>query len=94
MNIEQKMAYIRRALELGASIDVKWYTIESEEKARELIADLEKDTVPFKQKESEKTNWFAAYDYENAINTTIFFDKEYLEEDVDLSGMEEGEEIA
>jgi hypothetical protein len=92
MNIEQKMEYIRRALELGASIDVKWYTIEGEEKARELIANL--DTVPFEQKEVEKTNWFAAYDYKNAINTTIFFDKEYLEEDVDLSGMEEGEEIA
>jgi hypothetical protein len=94
MNIEQKMEYIRRALELGAHVDVKWYNIEDEDKARDLIADLEKDTVPFEQKESEKVNWFAAYDYENAINTTIFFDKEYLEEDVDLSGMEEGEEIA
>jgi hypothetical protein len=92
MNIEQKMEYIRKALELGASIDVKWYTIKGEEKAKELIANL--DTVPFEQKESEKVNWFAAYDYENAINTTIFFDKDYLEEDVDLSGMKESEEIA
>jgi hypothetical protein len=94
MNIEQKMEYIRRALELGATVDVKWYFLEDEDKARELIANFEKETIPFEQKESEKINWFQAYDYKNNINTTVFFEKEYLEEDVDLSGMEESEEIA
>jgi hypothetical protein len=58
MNIEQKMEYIRRALELGATVDVKWYFLEDEDKARELIANLKKKRFHLSKRKVKKLTGF------------------------------------
>jgi DNA polymerase/3'-5' exonuclease PolX len=96
MNIEQKMAYIRRALELGADIDVKFHCTNEKEKAEKVAAELsEMLGIQSEQLSSDdkETHWFKIRNWENRLDTVVFYN-EYLVEDVDLNGMESEEHVS
>jgi hypothetical protein len=89
MNIEQKMAYIRRALELGAYIDVKFHCINEKEGAEKVASELSEmlgvQSEQFSSDDKE-THWFKIRNWKNHLDTVVFYN-EYLVEDVDLDGM-------
>jgi hypothetical protein len=103
MNIEQKMAYLRKALEMGADIEVDFHNFRTQEAAENAISTLN-EVVPqefVKRASKEKTDslrWFKATDYEESkpfrfqrFYTVFYFEEkdEYLQEDVVLDGGEE-----
>jgi hypothetical protein len=89
MNIEQKMEYIRRALELGANVELNFHNLKKEEEAQQAVSELTSMAdVPYSKHENDGTKWFKIRNYADRIYTTVFYDEEYLKEDVDLSGSE------
>lgn len=92
LTIDQQMAYIRKALEMGADVDVRFHNINDETEAIKVAYSFSKlSNVPFKEVSGGSFNWFKV---DGPIPTTVFFNKEYMEEDIDLSGMESGDRIA
>ena len=92
LNIDEQMAYIRKALEKGASVNISFHNIEDEGEALKTAYTFSKMVkAPFQEVNTGVFNWFKI---EGPIQTSIFFNKEYMEEDVDLSGMESGDRIA
>jgi hypothetical protein len=86
LTVEQKMEYLRKALEMGASIDIRFHHVEEETEALEIANSFSKlAEVPFTEEHSGVFNWFKI---NGPIPTAVFFDKSYMEEDVDLGGME------
>ena len=87
LTLEQKMAYIRKALEMGAKININFHCIDSQEDAEKVAATFSQSlNVPFKEVNAGVFNWYKIDDRQ--LETAVFFNKEYMEEDVDLSGME------
>lgn len=93
MNIEQKMVLIRRALELGACVDLNLHNCKEESEAKQVAEELSQlTTIPHKAQSHGGTQWFKIDDRDNHIGVVIFYDDDegnFMEEDVDLSGMEE-----
>ncbi|MGF6951916.1 3-methyladenine DNA glycosylase AlkD [Neobacillus sp. B4I6] len=88
MTIEQKLAYIKRALELGGDVDVKFHNIRDKKAAEQVAVELsEISNRPYEQKSSNSTNWYKIQNEDYIFETYIFFDGEFLQEDVDLSGV-------
>jgi hypothetical protein len=93
MSMEQKLAYVQKAIELGADVDLKFHDIHDEKEAEKVAAELSKIVqIPFQEKSNNGTHWYKIKNDDYSLETTIFFD-EFLEEDVILDGMG-GEEIA
>jgi hypothetical protein len=89
MNIEQKLAYVRRALELGANVELIFHNIK-EEAAEQVAVELSQLTnLPYQSKANGATRWFKIDNYNQGFEATVFYDDEYLEEDIDLTGGEE-----
>jgi hypothetical protein len=92
MTIEEKLAYLKKVIEMGADIQVSFHDIreknEAVKAAEELSAMMNQ---PFHYKSHRGSDWLKIYNRENGLETSIYYDSEYLEEDVDLAG---GEEIA
>jgi hypothetical protein len=97
MNIEQKLAFIQKALELGADIDVSFHNIKDKKQAKEIAVDLSKEFgLRHKNESHNGTNWYklrTTVEYDYSLAASIFYD-EYLQEDVDLSGMKESNQTA
>lgn len=92
MNMEQKLAYLQKALEMGARIEVKFHFVQGEQKAKEMAATFsEMSGIPAKSSYSNGAFWYNVDDYKNQLETTVFYKPIFMEEDVDLSG---GDEIA
>lgn len=85
MNIDEQMSYIRKALESGATVDIRFHNIDEEAEALKIAHSFSKlSHVPFKEVNSGIFSWFKI---DGPLETTVFFSKgEYMEEDVDLSG--------
>lgn len=95
MTIEEKLAYLQKAIEMGADIQVSFHDLRKKEeavKAAEELSEMMKQ--PFEYKSYKGSDWLKIYNPESAIDTTFFYEEEYLQEDVVLDGMKEGEEIA
>jgi hypothetical protein len=94
MNIEQKMEYIRRALELGANVDISFHNVSTKKEAKRIAVELSNMAgLKHKQTTHDGTHWYKIRNDDYTFGTSVFYD-EFLEEDVDLSGMKEGENIA
>jgi hypothetical protein len=89
MNIEQKLAFIKKALELGADINVNFHNSRDKKEAKETAVELCKE-FGFKHRHlsHNNTNWYKLKTEDYSLEASIFFD-EFMEEDVDLSGMKE-----
>ncbi|MCM3567882.1 hypothetical protein [Neobacillus mesonae] len=72
MNIEDKLAYIRKALELGAKVGINFYFIENKEKAAEIMVELQ-PAVQVEYDSNDGTHWCYADDYDNQLETTVFY---------------------
>jgi hypothetical protein len=98
MSIEEKLVYIRQAIELGADVSLSFHDCRDKEEAEKLASKLsELIHIPVVHKASSDSSlrWLKIdYNY-SEIATTIFYDEKetHLEEDVILDGMKE-EEIA
>lgn len=87
MNMQEKLAYIQKAIEMGADIDIFFHRIEGEEEAIKVAAKfsmLSKKTYEYKT--NDGTDWLKIYPGEDEISTTIFYEKEYMEEDINFDG--------
>jgi hypothetical protein len=94
MNIEQKMEYIRRALELGANVYLNFHNFNEKSEAEKTAVELSRLAgVTHQQKSNNGTHWYKIQNDDYSLESSIFYDK-YLEEDVVLDGMKEGENIA
>lgn len=81
MNIEQKMACIRRALEMGARVSINIHHISEKEKAEEVIKMLSDMThIPYEMLSNNGAQWFQTRDYQNGISAAVFFKVEEEEE--------------
>jgi hypothetical protein len=90
MSIEEKLAYIRRALELGADIDLNFHCFKEKKQAKQVAVELSKlGNMKHKQTSHNGTDWYKIKSEDYSLSTSIFFDTDYLEEDVILDGMEE-----
>ncbi|MDP4106955.1 MAG: hypothetical protein Q8935_18620 [Bacillota bacterium] len=84
LSIEQKMEYLRKALEMGARFDIYFHGIENKEAAEKIANEL-KTVVDFQFEDGKADiNNYIATDY-GQISTSIFF-QNYMEEDVQLDG--------
>jgi hypothetical protein len=97
--MEQQLAYIKKCLELGANIEIMFHNFKKdEEEAKKVAMELSKIIdLPVKELSSGNTSWLQTekYLYENEnsfvydrkIETTIFYENSYLDEDVNLDGV-------
>lgn len=94
MTIDEKIAYIRQALEMGADISLSFHDCRDKEEAEKVAATLsEAIKLPVKYNESKDSNlrWLKIrYNY-SEMETVIFYDEKetYLEEDVQFGGVED-----
>jgi hypothetical protein len=88
LSIEQKMEYLRKALEMGARFDIYFHGVENKETAEKIANEL-KNVVDFQFEDNTngEISWLTT-DYFK-ISTSIFY-QNYMEEDVDLSGSSKG----
>jgi hypothetical protein len=90
MNIEEKLAFVRKALEMGANVELVFHNVKEEEVAEQVAAELSQLTnLPYQSKANGSTRWFKIDNYDQGVEATVFYDDEYLEEDIDFTGGEE-----
>lgn len=75
MTIDEKLAYLRKALEMGAFVEVKFHRLENEKATKEIITELQPLTLPFEYWDNQGTHWYQANDRDNKLDTVIFFKK-------------------
>ena len=74
MSIDEKLTIVRKALEMGAYVEVKFHGLESEEEALNITADL-KELVkePFEKEAVNGSCWFQSNDFENKVEAVVYF---------------------
>lgn len=88
MNIEEKLAFVRKALEMGANVEVNFHNIKSKEEAKQVAVELSKEfNLPHRHREHNNTHWYKIRNEDWTLEAAIFYG-EYMIEDVDLSGGE------
>lgn len=92
MNIEQKLAFVRRALELGADIDLYFHNIKDKQEAKKTAVELSKEFgLKHRHLSHNDTNWYKLQNGDDySIEASIYFDG-YMVEDVTLDGGEQHE---
>lgn len=89
MSIEEKLEYVRIALEMGANVDLTFHNIKTKAEAKKAAVELSKvANLSHDHKSYQGTSWYKIKAPDFSLETSIFFDDDYLEEDVDLSGSE------
>lgn len=74
MNIDEKLALVRKALEMGAYIEVKFHNAENEDSAKNITSDLNGFVQePFKFMERNGSRWYQSYDYKNKVEAVVYF---------------------
>jgi hypothetical protein len=79
VNIEQKLAFIRRAIELGANIEAKFHHIQTEAAASVVAQEMsEFFTDEPERLQHEGTKWFKLQDAEfsASVECVVFFKKQ------------------
>jgi hypothetical protein len=85
--MQEKLAYIQKALEMGAAIDVYFHDIKGEEEAIKTAAQFSRlSKKPYECKASNSYDWLKIYCDEDKITTAIFYEKGYMEEDINFDG--------
>lgn len=75
MNIEQKLAYVRKALEMGADVEVKFHDIRTQDKAEKAAIELsELSGLSHRYNSHNETHWYRLRSKDYSLETTIFFD--------------------
>jgi hypothetical protein len=84
MSIEEKMAYVRRALELGASVDLHFHNFRDKESAKKAAMELsELSNLPHRNKSHNGSSWYKIKNEDYSLETSIYYDDEkYMEEDI------------
>jgi hypothetical protein len=87
MTIEEKLEYLKRAIQSGANIDVFFHNVKGEEEAIKVAVELSAlSKKPYEYKTNGGTDWLKIYGDGNNISTTIFYEKGYMEEDINFDG--------
>jgi hypothetical protein len=75
MTIEEKMAYIQKAIEMGADIDVHFHRIIGEEAAEKIANEFSQMLgTPYKREQNTGTYWFKIKDYSKGIDFVTFYE--------------------
>lgn len=75
LNIEQKMEYLRKALEMGADIDVKFYNVGNKKDALQTAKELSDFiNIPYEQRSREDTNWLRIDSKDWSLRTTVYYE--------------------
>jgi hypothetical protein len=75
MNIEQKLEFIQKALEMGATVQVRFHGIPSKQEAEKIAIEFsEMVDAPFKDEENKGTNWLNVRDSRKGVDISIFYD--------------------
>lgn len=84
MSIEEKMAFIKRALEMGANVDLTFHNFKDKESAKKAAMELSKEfDMSHHHKSNKGTNWYKFKNEEYTLEASIFYDDEqYMEEDI------------
>lgn len=82
LTFEQKMAYVRKALELGANIQVRFHNYLDKDEATKTAFELSDFLqIPVSRRDYNGTHWFSiGEDY--SIETTVYFNEKTQEEAV------------
>lgn len=76
MNMEQKLAYIKKAIEMGADIDVMFHNLKEKADAKEAAIELSKvGNMKHAYKNHNGTHWYKLRSEDYSLNTSIFFDE-------------------
>jgi hypothetical protein len=79
MTIDQKLNLIRRAIELGAKVDMYLHQPKTLAEAKEIEDKLQPlIQVPFTEETFDETTWLEAKDHENNIGVIVFYEKPSL----------------
>jgi LPS O-antigen subunit length determinant protein (WzzB/FepE family) len=80
MNMEQKLACLQKAIEMGADIQISFHDIREKQEAVEtagVFSELLGNPVISKRSQERKTlGWFNVDNYEEQIRMTAFYDIE------------------
>ncbi|POD45907.1 hypothetical protein BKM15_26170 [Pseudomonas syringae pv. syringae] len=77
LTIEQKLEVVRKALEKGALIDLKFHDIKGPERAEATVAELSEMINQSYAKDAHNgANWISAHNYTDGIHVTVFYDLE------------------
>jgi hypothetical protein len=93
LSIDEKLEYIRQALELGADVSLGFHDCREKEEAEKLATTLsELINLPVEHRACEDSSlrWLKINYKYSELETTIFYDEKetYLEEDVHFGGEE------
>jgi hypothetical protein len=74
MTIDEKLAFVKRALELGAEIEANFFWAKNEEEAKRIGTELE-DLIkaPFELDENDGTKWNQAKNRSDKLKSIVFF---------------------
>jgi hypothetical protein len=76
MNMDEKLAFVRKALEMGAGVYVNFHHIENEDKAKEMGSELESlIKAPFELSENNGIHWYSAENYDEKLEAAVFYNK-------------------
>jgi hypothetical protein len=84
MSIEEKMAYVRKAIEMGASVDLHFHNFREKAEAKAAAMELSKlAKLQHSHKSHNGSNWYKIKNEDYTLETSIYYDDEkYMEEDI------------
>ncbi|MFD0825816.1 hypothetical protein ACT8ZR_09070 [Neobacillus sp. M.A.Huq-85] len=76
MSVEQKLAFVLKALELGGVIDISFHRFDDKGSAEKVAVELsEMVNIPYKEISRESSHWFKIKNYDDGLNVAIFFEE-------------------
>jgi uncharacterized ferritin-like protein (DUF455 family) len=75
MTIEEKMAYIQKAIEMGADIDVDFHRIVGKKQAEKIASEFSQMlSVPYDSKYANGTYWFKLLNSSKGVDIAVFYE--------------------
>jgi hypothetical protein len=85
MTIEEKMAYIQKAIEMGADIDVHFHKIVGEKVAEKIAIEFSRMLgVRYTQHQNTGTYWYKLRDSSKGVDIAVFYELSEEELEVEL----------
>jgi hypothetical protein len=85
MGIEQKLEFIKKSLEMGANIHVKFHGVTSKKEAEEIAAEFsEMLEIPYDEAENKETYWFNVRDSRKGVDIAVFYELSKAEKQAEL----------
>jgi hypothetical protein len=85
MNIEQKLEFIQKALEMGAVVQVKFHGIPSKQEAERIAAEFSGMLeIPYEESENKETYWFNVRDSRKGVDIAVFYELSKAEKQAEL----------